>query len=60
VIVAIASANDSPFDVDGRPRLHPVPDAATGDRLSPSFGGAAAFRQFLVEELRPRIAQQSL
>ncbi len=59
VIVAIASANDSPFDVDGRARDYtPVPDAATGDRLSPRFGGAAAFRQFLVEELRPRIAQQ--
>lgn len=58
LIVAVAYASGTPFDVDGRARDYtPVPDAATGDKLSPQFGGAVAFRKFLVEELRPRIAE---
>lgn len=58
LIVAVAYASGAPFDVDGRARDYtPMPDAATGDKLSPQFGGAVAFRKFLVEELRPRIAE---
>lgn len=58
LVVAITYANDKSFDVDSRARDYtPKPDADTGDRLSPEFGGAASFRRFLVDELRPLIGK---
>lgn len=57
LIVAVGYASDKPFDVDARALDYtPVPDADTGDRLSPRFGGADAFLRFMVDELRPVIA----
>lgn len=59
LIVAIAHASGRPFDVDARALDYTLrPDADTGDRLSPAFGNAASFRRFLVEELRPAIAER--
>jgi uncharacterized protein len=58
LIVAVGYASDKAFDVDARAVDDtPAPDAATGDQLSPRFGGAPAFLRFLTEELRPAIAQ---
>lgn len=55
--IAVAHAGACNFDVDARACDYtPEPDGAPGDLLSPAFGGAAAFRRFLVEELRPLIA----
>lgn len=57
IIVAVAHASQASFDVDRRARDYtPVPDATTGDLVSREFGGAAEFRRFLIEELRPLIA----
>ncbi|CAM4125191.1 alpha/beta hydrolase [Kerstersia similis] len=59
LVVGIAHTGDSPFNVDARACDYtPAPDTDTGDQLSPEFGGAEAFRHFLVDELRPLIAAQ--
>lgn len=53
VVVAIGFPGGAPFDVDARARNYtPEPDGDTGDLVSPAFGGAARFLQFLSEELR--------
>jgi len=57
VVVAVGFPGGAPFDVDARARNYtPEPDGATGDAVSPAFGGAAGFLRFLAEELRGAIA----
>lgn len=59
LVIGIAHASDEAFDIDARASDYtPEPDTDSGDLLSPAFGGAAAFRRFLVDELRPVIAAQ--
>lgn len=57
--VAVGYASGKPFDVDARALDYtPVPTAPTGDGFSNKHGGAENFLKFLVEELRPILAEQ--
>ncbi|XZG69924.1 alpha/beta hydrolase [Chitinibacteraceae bacterium HSL-7] len=59
LIVAIGFASGAPFDIDGRAYAYtPDPKGPSGDQLSTRHGGEAAFRHFLVDELRPLLAKQ--
>lgn len=58
LIVAVGYASGDPFDINARARDYtPVVAGRTGDAFSTEHGGAEAFLRFLVEELRPHLAQ---
>lgn len=58
LVLGIGYASGEPFDLHARALDYtPAGDGSTGDLLSPRHGGAEAFTRFLVDELRPLLAQ---
>lgn len=59
LIVGVGYASGEPFDLHARALDYtPGGSGPTGDLLSPRHGGDEAFSRFLVDELRPLLAQQ--